>query len=137
NKKFGHRLRRIRGDLLKDMWEPVVYAIEAPIVPGFKFVKIGYTTGLVARMEDIQTGCPVRIGDVSYVRAMSVEKARNIEAALHLVLGEVRSSGEWFRFDMSNERHQKLWRGAFPAVLNEAFGKGRWKIKRFKNPDAD
>lgn len=113
------------------MFGPVVYAAVAPIAPGLKFVKVGYSEGLLSRIRDVQTGCPVPISDVSYVRLFSATQARSVEAAIHLLMAEFRSSGEWFRFDLSVQRDLKVWKGAIPAVLNEALGRGRWKLKTF------
>lgn len=122
---------RIKHDLINDLSQPVVYAAVAPIVSGTKFVKVGWSGGLLSRLASIQTGCPVPITDVSYVRTWTPESARSIEAAIHLLMAECRSQGEWFKFDLADERQRKIWRGAIPAVLNEAFGKGRWEIKTF------
>ena len=120
-----------REELARDLLGPVVYAAVAPMTAGCKFVKVGYSEGLLSRMRSVQTGCPVPIAEVSYVRVFSADQARNIESAIHLLMAEFRSSGEWFKFDLSSPRDLKAWRSAIPAVLNEAVGKGRWNLKTF------
>jgi len=129
--KRALRAYSIKQDLLQDMSGPVVYAAVAAIPGSIKFVKVGFSTSLISRLQSIQTGCPVPITSVSYCRTNTVDKARAAEAAIHLLMADQRSVGEWFKFDLSSERDMKVWRGAIPAVLNEMFGKGRWKLKSF------
>src|SRR5690606_2590389 len=81
------------------------------------------------RLPSIQTGCPVQIGDVAYARMRDVDMARRAEALIHTVMKPYRSQGEWFRFDLDDPEHKRVWDGAIPAVLNEVAGKGHWTLK--------
>jgi len=122
------RKRYAYSDFRRDMTGPVVYAAIAEL-GGSKFVKVGHTTELVNRMAGLQTGCPVQIGDVAYARVPTTEVAREAERLIHLAMQVYRSQGEWFCFDLSDPEHERVWRGAIPAVLNHVSGKGRWTLK--------
>lgn len=129
--KRASKAYNVKADLIRDMSGPVVYAAVAAMPGNHKFVKVGHSTGLISRLSSIQTGCPVPITTVSYCACHAVDKARAAEAAIHLLMSEHRSVGEWFKFDLTKERDMKVWRGAIPAVLNELLGSGRWKLKSF------
>ena len=117
------------SDFRRDMTGPCVYAAIADFGGADKFVKVGYTIKLVTRMSELQTGCPVQIGDVAYARVPTVEAARHVEKLVHQAMKPYRSQGEWFRFDLSQPEDERVWRGAIPAVLNHVVGKGRWNMR--------
>lgn len=134
----GGRMRKryACSDFRRDMTGPVVYAAIAEFgVPDSKFVKVGHTHELVNRLAGIQTGCPVQIGDVAYARVRSPETAREVEGLIHKAMRDYRSQGEWFRFDLTDAEHERVWRGAIPAVLNHVVGKGNWKLHSINYAD--
>lgn len=65
-----------------------VYVLQAlPLTP----VKVGYTTGLAARVATLQTGNPFRL------RCLYLAPAeQRLETWLHRLLRDARQSGEWF-----------------------------------------
>jgi len=117
------------SDLRRDMTCPVVYAAIADMGGGVKFVKVGHTRELIGRLPSIQTGCPVQIGDVAYARLRDTDIARRAESLIHTVMKPYISQGEWFRFDLTDAEHKRVWDGAIPAVLNALVGKGHWTLK--------
>jgi hypothetical protein len=130
------RKRYVYSDFRRDMTGPVVYAAIAEFgLPGTKFVKVGHTHELVDRLAGIQTGCPVQIGDVAYAKLRSLEAAREAERLIHRAMQGYRSQGEWFRFNLDDPEHGRVWRGAIPAVLNHVSGKGRWELKSINYGD--
>lgn len=58
------------------------------------FIKIGKTTDLQGRMQAFQTGSPIKIGVVGFVKS---KDAHTLEHALHNRFGKDRIAGEWFR----------------------------------------
>lgn len=120
----------LQSNFRRDMTAPVLYAAIAEFgAPGVKFVKVGHTHELVARLAGIQTGCPVQIGQVAYCRFPSIEPAREAERLIHLAMRNHRSQGEWFRFDLGSAEDKRVWGGAIPAVLNYVAGKGSWDLR--------
>jgi len=63
-----------------------VYAVNAG-----EYVKFGMTADLDSRIRSMQTGCPLEIVVVGYVRGGS-----SLEAAVHQFFSPHRERGEWF-----------------------------------------
>lgn len=123
-------VRYAYSDFRRDMTGPVLYAAVVDFgIPGHKFLKVGHSRELINRLASIQTGCPVQIGDVAYARLASIDAACNAERLVHKAMAKHASQGEWFKFDMGDPEHVRVWRGAIPAVLNHVAGKGGWALK--------
>lgn len=75
------------------MSEECVYVLGTP---GSNVVKIGRTTNLKKRLADIQRMSPVPL-EVLWTHPGGFE----LESALHRRFANIRSHGEWFRFDRS------------------------------------
>ena len=124
------RRRVAYSDFRRDMTGSVIYAAIADFgIPNTKFVKVGHTHELVNRLAGLQTGCPVQIGDVAYARCPNIDVARQTEGLIHKAMRLYQSQGEWFRFDLSDPEHERVWRGAIPAVLNFTVGNGKWTLR--------
>lgn len=54
--------------------------------------KVGFTKSPVARVKELQTGCPFRLGMLLIIEADAV-----VERVIHRKLSEYRLTGEWFR----------------------------------------
>lgn len=123
-------VRYAYDDFRRDMTGAVVYAAVVDFgIPGHKFLKVGHSRELIDRLAGIQTGCPVQIGDVAYARMPSIEAAVQAERLVHRAMAKYSTQGEWFKFDMGDPEHVRVWRGAIPAVLNHVVGKGKWSLK--------
>ena len=63
------------------------------------FYKIGVTSNDVkTRINQLQTGNPLKVEFVHSVGGLSVDQAMAYEAKLHLFFVDVRVEGEWFKF---------------------------------------
>lgn len=63
---------------------------------GWGFIKVGVTRNGNGRLLNLQTGCPVEIRILSMREGLSAEHAADIETAIHLLLADYHSKGEWF-----------------------------------------
>lgn len=89
-----------------------VYVVRAK---GTDLYKVGYTSGSAKeRIASMQTGCPYDLEVVC-----ELDGGRKAEQALHAVLTDFRSSGEWF--DASES-------GLFPRVVRS--GPSEWLRKK-------
>lgn len=93
--------------LIRTHGEEIVECIDQPDFKGMVYfiastdrVKIGYTTHLGKRLADLNTGSPVELFVMDYVRAN-----KRVEAALHDELSSQRVVGEWFEL---SDRTQDL-----------------------------
>jgi hypothetical protein len=89
----GCIIRRNRNLETKIAWCPCVYFIEAE---GLDKIKVGVTNKLKKRMRAIQTGCPVPIKVLAFLRFETYKKAMEMELHLKEVFMAYRSHGEWF-----------------------------------------
>jgi hypothetical protein len=69
---------------------PVVYVLMAY---GSNYIKIGRTTGLKQRINNLQSGCPFNL---SLWLTIKTPKSREVEKFLHARFAEIRVRGEWF-----------------------------------------
>ena len=60
------------------------------------FIKIGYTTDLSGRQNNLQTGSESRIWEMGVIPFETEDEARGEERRLHEWFGGFRSYGEWF-----------------------------------------
>lgn len=63
---------------------------------GWGFIKVGVTRNGNGRLQNLQTGCPVEIRILSMREGLSADHAADIETAIHLLLADYHSKGEWF-----------------------------------------
>lgn len=61
------------------------------------FVKIGYATDLVRRMEALQIANPIDLELVLFLQTRTLSDAVTLERALHRRFAQHRHRGEWFR----------------------------------------
>jgi hypothetical protein len=66
-------------------------------------VKIGYTTDLIGRISQLQTGCPHKLELIA-----AVPGAESLEKIFHKVLKDKRFRGEWFCLDDDLYRRLRL-----------------------------
>ena len=66
------------------------------LIEGGPFVKVGYTSNLDRRMEQLQTGNPYKLGVLQAYVFDTELAARQLEAQLHRDLKPYRAQGEWF-----------------------------------------
>ena len=60
------------------------------------FIKIGYTTDLLGRQANLQTGSESRIWEIGVIPFETEDEARGEERRLHEWFGGFRAYGEWF-----------------------------------------
>lgn len=60
------------------------------------YFKVGISTNLHQRLDDIQSGMPL---SVALVRSFEQENAREVERTIHQILDKYRIRGEWFQAD--------------------------------------
>lgn len=94
-----------------------VYVAVAPMEDGNAFVKVGVTACPDSRIQAIMTGCPLSIEHVRFYRTGRRAVSFRIEHGIHHALTAYHSSGEWFRFDMSDKEHKKALWGAVDYVI--------------------
>ena len=63
------------------------------------YVKIGYTSDLLQRRDDIQTCCPYPVKYICLFQYATSRAAREMENFLHNKLKKFNSHGEWFHAD--------------------------------------
>lgn len=90
-----------------------VYCMVTEDLGGFSYFKFGISESPTSRMAAVQTGCPMKIVEILFLPGFSRREAQSAEADIHLALAEHRSSGEWFKFDLTNQEHK----AAFNAAL--------------------
>lgn len=61
-------------------------------------VKIGYSKDPIARVKQLQTGHPTKLGLDGYFYYEDEEKARIAESNFHHKFSEYRKTGEWFEY---------------------------------------
>lgn len=106
-----------------------LYVMIAPGAEGLAHFKIGVTCEPMRRPLNVQTGCPFKITEVLFLD-MGIESiARKAEAALHVQLGDHRTSGEWFAFDTGNPEHKESFAAASREVCSFYAGPD-WKWVR-------
>ena len=89
------RAAELTGDKSLLYWRKgEVYFIEAG-----DFIKIGFATSPLSRVQTIKTGCPLPIKIIYHERG-----GRNLERKLHRQFAHIRSRGEWFHKTESRKR---------------------------------
>lgn len=71
-----------------------VYVIGA--TGGLGPVKVGITNDLERRLSQIQSGSPVKLSVIYYLRLATTANVRGIEQAVHRELARDHAHGEWF-----------------------------------------
>ena len=71
---------------------------------GWDFIKVGVTRNGDGRLANLQTGCPIEIRILSIRHGLSAEHAADLETAIHLLLADRHSKGEWFKVGLTEVR---------------------------------
>lgn len=66
------------------------------------YCKIGYTTDMLSRRQQIIVGTPFEIHVLATILCESAKAAENMEAALHSEFSSKRHRGEWFKLEDSD-----------------------------------
>jgi len=103
-----------------------VYVLMARDGDGPMYIKIGRSDNPFARVGALQTGCPIRFTKGGMVKCLSSDQAKRLEAQLHRELAAYSSSGEWFRFDWSNDHDRHVVLAAMNVVFAAVPG---WKFE--------
>lgn len=107
----------------------VIYVLITAPVESASFFKVGATKNIGKRINALQTGCPLPIGEFLYHKALSRESAFAVERAMHEAMRDHRSSGEWFRFDVSDPEHKALFNEVLQIAGKRSPGYA-WKWNR-------
>ena len=114
-------------------WRTYVYVFMARDGDGPMYVKVGRSDNPIHRLGEVQVGCPIPISKAGMVKCLTIEQSKRIEAQLHGMLAEWHSSGEWFRFDWTNETDKS----SLMAMMNVAFaGVPDWKLEEIDKGEA-
>lgn len=106
-----------------------VYVIVTPSDGPSTFFKIGRTMRIESRVKGVQTGCPFPIEHVLHLPLATDMQAIAIEGRLHARFSAFHSSGEWFRFDLTNPAHKIEFRAGCHEVIHPLLGDGwRWAM---------
>ena len=62
----------------------------------YQFVKIGYTKNINKRLSQLQVSSPVKLELLHLI-----DGSATLEKKLHVLFKDLRTSGEWFKFDAS------------------------------------
>tara|TARA_R110000868_G_scaffold20656_1_gene87085 strand:+ start:221 stop:688 length:468 start_codon:yes stop_codon:yes gene_type:complete len=81
----------------------------------YQFVKIGYTNNINKRLSQLQTSSPVKL-EVLHL----IEGNITLEKKLHVLFKDLRTTGEWFKFDVSIleyflDKECLLWQHGFTS----------------------
>lgn len=88
--KLGSHWRIARPAIHRALpWVTLVYFAEAV---GLSAVKIGYSSDVLQRVQDIQVHCPVEVSVIGVIPG-----TRETEAAVHRRFAAAHIRGEWFR----------------------------------------
>lgn len=99
-----------------------------------RYFKIGISSEVGPRIASIQCGCPMPITQVLTTACRSRDSAYRCEQRMHALLAEYRSSGEWFRFDMSNPTHKAAFHAAAKTTLDHELLPGwRWELAEMED----
>jgi len=110
-----------------------VYAMVTELAGGARWVKFGYSTDPLARLDSVQTGCPLRIDVLLTVKCANVRLATLLEGALHLEHAEIRSSGEWFKWS-DGKRAEPEAREALAMIGQRELGQAEVRRKELRKP---
>lgn len=94
-----------------------IYAAFAEPGDGTVLVKIGISTRIYDRLLGLRTACPYTIDPALWSFTGSKAAARSIELDIHRAFVNRRTSGEWFRFDMSSAKDKE----EFKAITRLAY----------------
>ena len=100
-----------------------VYALFCQDIEGPGYVKFGMSKNITKRLGQLRQGCPIpaKMFATAPVGA-SKDKAFQVERALHKVFVKKWSSGEWFRFDFSNDLDKRIFNRGSQKVFVHFFG---------------
>ena len=81
----------------------------------YQFVKIGFTSNINKRLSQLQVSSPVKL-EVLHL----IEGNVSLEKELHVLFKDLRTSGEWFKFDPSIleyfvDKECLLWQHGFTS----------------------
>ena len=81
----------------------------------YQFVKIGYTKNINKRLSQLQVSSPVKLELLHLI-----DGSATLEKKLHVLFKDLRTSGEWFKFDASileyfADKKCLLWQHGFTA----------------------
>ena len=117
---------RIPNFYKKDVY--FVYAIfcqDAKNDPGY--VKFGFSKCIESRIMALKTGMPIPIKYIAFVEAGTTKaSARDVESSLHKQFKDRRTSGEWFRFDVSDDGDKADFNEGSRAAFMAAGKTGLW-----------
>ena len=71
------------------------------------YLKVGISKNIKTRVLQVQTGCPIKIHKVSYLKVDSRKEALSIEKAIHNKLSDFNTFGEWF-FDQNTKLEKRI-----------------------------
>lgn len=109
-----------------------VYGMLAKAHDNCVYIKFGHTKDIDRRVKGVQTGCPLEIVKVFHVEAGN--SAELIERYLHSFFGHRLAFGEWFSFDLSDQKQKdEFGRGCFQAFTIHLGSDWEW-IETAVNP---
>lgn len=81
----------------------------------YQFVKIGYTKNINKRLSQLQVSSPIKLELLHLI-----DGSATLEKKLHVLFKDLRTSGEWFKFDASileyfADKECLLWQHGFTA----------------------
>lgn len=106
-----------------DLPEYHIYALFCQDDAGPGYVKFGMSKRITKRLSELRQGCPIPALMFATVPVgVDKEKALKVERAFHKVFEQRWSSGEWFRFDFSEELDKRIFNRGSQKVLVHFFG---------------
>ena len=106
-----------------DLPEYHVYALFCQDEEGPGYVKFGMSSQITKRLTQLRQGCPIPAKLFATVPVgASKDKALRVERALHKVFVKKHSSGEWFRFDFSDDLDKRIFNRGSQKVFVHFFG---------------
>jgi len=86
-------------------------------------VKFGMSRRITKRLTELRQTCPIPALMFATVRiGADKEKALRVEKSMHLAFSEKHSTGEWFRFDLSDKADKSSFNKGSQEVLFNFFG---------------
>lgn len=111
----------------------VLYVMMTRPENGDSLFKIGITQDLAARVSALQTGCPHPILEVLYLQMLTKDAAARAERELHQEFVDKRTSGEWFRFRVTEAEDKTMFHDTCRKVVSRYLADD-WKWKRASVP---
>lgn len=110
------------------IYTPCVYVIIITTAGPEAYFKIGISGNLDARIDAVQTGCPLPIERVLYLPTENMAQAKQFERSFHARFREHHSSGEWFAFDISDESQKAEFKRGCCDVLDPSVPGWKWVV---------